>query len=150
MIQIILYGLLAAGLAFGGMKVWTGFTGQYIAEGAQAQLAADKPLIEAANLAAKNAQARADAAEADAAKAVAAVAAQNAAIEAAQATAASAVAAAREQAILYAQELAKNQSRISKLQATAKATVTANRSCEEVLKSTDDILTESLRARRGQ
>jgi len=148
MLQLILYGLLAAGLAFGGMKIWTGFTGQYVAEGAARQLEADKPLIEAAQLAAKNAQSRAELAEADAAKAVAAVAEQNAAIEAAQATAEVAVKAAREQAILYASELAKNQGRIAKLQAAAKATPSGDRSCEAVLSATDAILTESLNARR--
>jgi hypothetical protein len=149
MLQLILYGLLAAGLAFGGMRIWTGFTGQYVAEGAAAQLEADKPLIEAAEARSKRAEERAKLAEADAAGAVQSLAAQNAAIEAAKSTAEAAVKAAREQAILYAGELAKNQSRISKLQAAAKAPATGDRSCEAVLKATDDILTESLNARRA-
>lgn len=149
MFQLIIYGLLAAGLAFGGMKVWTGFTGQYIAEGAAAQLKADAPIIEEAKQAAAAATKRAEQAEADAQRAVAAIATQNAAIEAARAEAEAAVKAAREQAIKYAGELARNQSRISKLQAAARAVPTAGRSCEEVLAATDAILTESLTTRRA-
>ena len=149
MFQLIIYGLLAAGLAFGGMRVWTGFTGQYVAEGAAAQLAADKPLIEASEARANRAEDRAKVAESDAAGAVQSLQAQNAAIDASKATAAAAVKAAREQAILYAGELVKNQSRIAKLQEAAKATPSGDRSCEAVLKATDDILTESLRTRRA-
>lgn len=149
MLNLIIYGLLAAGLAFGGMKIWTGFTGQYVAEGAAAQLKADAPIIEEAKRAAAAATQRAEQAEADAARAVAAVAAQNAAIEEARAQAEAAVKAAREQALLYAGELAKSQGRISKLQAAARAAPKPG-SCEEILSATDAILTESLNARRGQ
>jgi small-conductance mechanosensitive channel len=149
MFNLIIYALLAAGIAFGGMKVWTGFTGQYVAEGAQAQLAADKPLIEAAKQEAAAATKRAEQAEDDARRAVAAVAEQNAAIEAARAQAEAAVKAAREQALLYAGELAKSQGRISKLQAAAREAKKPG-TCEEVLAATDAILTESLTLRRVQ
>jgi hypothetical protein len=150
MLQIILYGLLAAGLAFGGMKVWTGFTGQYVAEGAAAQLEADRPLIEKAKQEAAAATQRAEQAEADAARAVSSIAAQNAAIEEAKTAAEEAVKAARAQSILYAAELAKNQGRIQKLQAQVRAAPAPNRSCEVVLSETDRILTESLQSRRPQ
>jgi hypothetical protein len=149
MIQIILYALLAAGLAFGGMKVWTGFTGQYVAEGAATQLKADTAVIDSEKARAKRAEDRAATAESDAATAVQTLKSQSAAIDAAQATAAVAVKAAREQAIKYAQELAQNQGRISKLQAAAKAAPDGSRSCEAVLSATDQILTESLNARRA-
>jgi hypothetical protein len=148
MLQLILYGLFAAGLAFGGMKIWTGFTGQYVAQGAAAQLEADAPLIEAAKRAATLATTRAEQAEADARAATAAIAAQNAAIQAANAATEGAVKAARAQSILYASELARNQGRISKLQAQVKAAPASNRSCQEVLSATDAILTESLISRK--
>ena len=149
MIQLILMGLLAAGLAFGGMKVWGGFTGQYIAEGAAEQLKADTLVIEEEKARALRAENRAKVAESDAANAVQALAAQNAAIAAAHETAESAVKAARTQAIAYAGELAKNRGRIEKLQAAATATPTGDRSCAAVLSAVDSILTESLTARRA-
>jgi hypothetical protein len=150
MLQIILYALLAAGLAFGGMKVWGGFTGQYVAEGAAKQLEADAPIIEAAKQAAIRAENRAKLAESDARAAVEQMAIQNAAIEAAKQTAESAVQAAREQAVRYAAELAKNEGRIAKLKAAARAAPDGTRSCEAVLSATDAILTESLNSRRAQ
>ncbi len=147
MVQLIIYGLLAAGLAFGGFKIWTGFTGQYVAEGKAEQKAFDQKFIDKAEADAAAAASRAEAAEADAAKAVQAAKAQSEALAAAAKLAETAQAAARTAGIKYAAEVAKNAGRQSSLRATAGASPRDGRSCEEVLAATDAILRESQRQR---
>lgn len=145
---MIFMGILAAGLAFGGYKVWSGFTDSYRHEGAMAQLEADKPLIDKANAIAEAQSKRAENAEVDAAKAVAAAAEQSAAIAAASEVAGRAVEAARTQAIKYAEEVAKREQRLAQLRKAAAATPEGGQSCEAVLAATDAILRESARARQ--
>jgi hypothetical protein len=149
MLQLILMGLLAAGLSFAGWKIWDGFTGQYIAEGAAAQLEADRPIVEKAKAEAMAATARAEAAEADATKAVAAAKSQTDAIEAANKLASAAQAAARAASIRYAQDVAKSAERITKLQIAAGMDPVTGRTCEQVLSATDSILRESQRSRNS-
>lgn len=57
MIQLLLYGAIAAALAFGGFKIWTGFTGSYITQGKQQQAKEDAPKLEASEKRATDAEA---------------------------------------------------------------------------------------------
>jgi hypothetical protein len=147
MVQLIFYALFAAAMAFAGWKVWDGFTGQYVAQGAAAQLEADKPIVLKANNERDAALARADAAEKEAARAVAGASTQSKAIEEANAQAAAAIKAARSQSIAYAQEVARKDGRIKTLQAAAAAVPRTGQSCEAILSATDAILRESSRQR---
>lgn len=147
MLQLILYALFAAGIAFAGWRVWDGFTGQYIAEGAAKQLEADKPLVAKSKAAELAAIARAEKAEADAAVAVAGSTKQNDAIKAAKSETDNAVKAARAIAVSYAQEVARKDGRIKTLTAQAAAVPRKGQTCEAVLSATDAILRESTRQR---
>lgn len=147
--QLIIYGLLAAGLAFGGFKIWSGFTGQYVAEGKAEQKAADQKFIDKAESETKAATSRAEAAEADAAKAVQAAKAQSEALAASAKLAAEAQAAARAAGIKYAQAVAGQAARITALQSAAGSVPRDGQTCEALLAATDAILRESQRVVNG-
>jgi hypothetical protein len=139
MFQLILYGILAAGLAFGGAKIWSGFTGQYVAEGKQAQLEADQKVIDAL-------KAERDAAKADREQAQSALEQQNVAMRRMEETTQAAQAAAREAGIKYAAAVAKNAARITELAKIAATPAPDGRTCNEVLDATDRILRSSQKA----
>jgi uncharacterized phage infection (PIP) family protein YhgE len=147
MIQLILYAMFAAGLAFAGYKVWDGFVGQYVARGAAAQLEADKPVIDKANLRADQAEERAARAEEGAAKAKAASARQNAAIASSKAVSEASQKLSKELTDMYTAEVAKGQAKNKALYDLTVAVPRQGQSCDEMLAATDKILREAAKAR---
>jgi len=139
MFQLIIYGLLAAGLAFGGAKIWSGFTGQYVAEGKQEQMKADQKIINAE-------VAKREQAERERDGAIAAAKEQSDAVKRMEETTQAAQAAAREAGIKYAAAVAKNAARITELAKIAATPAPDGRTCDAVLSSTDHILRDSQRA----
>lgn len=149
LVELIIYGVIAAVVMGAVYKAWSSFTDSYRNEGRVAQLAIDQPLIDTAKANEQSALASKDQAERDAVQAKEAASKQSAAIEAARKDTEAAQAAARKQAQLYAAERAKNADREAKLREAAAAPPRGGQPCEAVLKATDDILRESA-VRRAQ
>jgi len=147
LLQLILYALFAAGLAFAGWKFWDGFTGQYVAQGAAAQMAADKPIVEAANARADEAEKRAERAQEDLARAKVASDRQNAAIASSKAVSEQSRALSEKLSGMYSAEVAKGQEKNKALYALTTAEPKTGQSCEDMLSATDRILRDSARAR---
>lgn len=149
LVEIIIYGVIAAVVMGAAYKAWTSFTDSYRAEGRAEQLAIDQPIIDTAKANEQSALTSKATAEQDAAAAKDAAAKQSEAIEQYRQETEAAQAAARKQAQLYASERAKNADREAKLRAAAAAPPAGGRACEAVLKATDEILRDSA-ARRAQ
>ncbi len=149
LVKYLLIALFIAGLAAAGYGIWHGFTGSYEMKGAQAQLKADQSEIAQANADRDTALTRAQAADAGYAQAKAVLDTQTQALKDAQTLAQNAAKAAREQALLYAAEVARGKARDTKLRAQAGAPPASAKTCEQTLGATDAILRESAGIRQA-
>jgi hypothetical protein len=147
-IQIFVYLAIAAALAFGVHKAWSGFKDSIGAPYAQAQIAKDAPILKKAQDDATEALAERDHAKADTSQCLAAAQTQTDMVDLWQARAkanAAAAQAARAQAQKDATAAAP---RIADLQARA-AAAPKLLACQDELASANKVIDDSLRARRG-
>jgi len=145
LVEALIYAALAAAALFAIHKAWDTFVAEpYRIEGAQIQLAADLPKLNAANQRATVAEAQAGANKTRAETAEGTAAQQTAALATAHMDAVAAQASARAANIKYADEVAKNAKRDAERKADAEGPApTVAVSCEQELKDTADILRTS-------
>lgn len=148
MIQIIVGLVVAAMVAGVGYKLWSGFTGSYIAEGRAQQIKADQPKIDAAEKEQQAAETERDHAVADTVACVASSAKQSAEVDRWKASADRMAKAAVEARAQAQREATAAAPRIADLQAKA-AAAPKLMACEEELGKAKDVLRDALRTRRG-
>jgi hypothetical protein len=143
LIELAIYGVIFGVVAAGIWKAWSGFKESIAAPYIQEQVAKDQKTLDAFKHDAVVADERAQHAEKDRDDAIAAASKQTDALKAAQVAQEQAQTAARALSVKYAQAMAANAARVTRLQSQAGATPVQGRSCTEVLGATDAILRES-------
>ena len=149
MITIVIYAIIAAGLAFGGFEAWSGFKEHISAPYVQAQIASDQKAVDAANAKQKIAENAAQDAQTDTAACATKVATQNVTIAAWQAAAAKNQAAEQKaQAAALIATAAEATTKASYL-AILRAPPKKDETCQQKLDSVDKLLRDAARARQA-
>lgn len=149
LIKPLIYLALAAVVAFAAHKLWTGFTGRYIAQGAALQLKKDQPQIDKANANAKAADEERDHAKADTQACVDASKKQSDAVKAADDRARTAQAETKSILDAMKRDSKVKQQRIDSLQSLAAAVPQKDMACPDELAKARAIIQDTLRSRRA-
>lgn len=147
LIELAIGAAIVGALAFGAHKAWDGFTGQYVAQGKQQQIAHDQPIIDAANANAAEDKKRAENAQADTKSCQEAAATQSKGVNEWHAKAVAAQARVKALESAGAKQSQDRQAEVQRLQLIATAKDVKAQTCEEKLGATDKLLRDAAKAR---